>query len=214
MKKNKSIKYKKQLGGIGTVVPLMEQAITPLIQSTINPSHIKTIIPQTIDPSVTLAKSIHNASSNEGANEILSFIKKMKKKFVNAIWWRNFFTIVVSIIVYTVSLIGALIGFVIASLPTLAIAATVIIILELVIITLNLIIVGFYKKVLKPISTIIPMRLKRPKTIPHSWIILWMLIKSIIRQISPNFANKLDKIKTSKSFIDYNAVIKKDERTK
>jgi hypothetical protein len=230
MKKNKSLKYKKQWGGIipedirkwssgdaprpqlpggaQAIVPQLPAAAQAMIQQL--PATQKSAPAKFISsmmesfPTSKINPSAVNSTTN-AIIDSLKYTKRHDKKVGNRIWWET----VIKLLILIISWIGSLIALMVALLPTLAIAGTVIVILELIIITLNIIIIGFYRKVLKPISKIIPMRLKRPKTIPHSWIILWTLIKSIIGIMFPKFARDLNKIKTSNSFINYNSVVKK-----
>jgi hypothetical protein len=215
MKKNKSIKYKKQKGGAisqavknistnsqaGKIISNNYQAGNniPVAEAVKHIPFAKAVFNNPLVAEAFSNKNSKDVEGNKGEvkkeiEELLPFFKKTKKQFVNAVWWRNLASIVTAIFGY----IGYFISLIFAALPAIVIIAIVIIILEIIIIALNLAIFGFYKKVLKPITKIIPIKMKKPKPIPHSWIILWKVFVFIVTIMIPPLGKWLKELKMPK----------------
>ena len=183
MKKNKSIKYKKQRGGV--IIPGFDKMkVLPVPK-------VSSFVPGIINP-ITPVHKVNDNTIDSSTNTY--FLKKFLKNWIKTEWWLN----VVSVIRY----VGL---FIMISLPTLCILLA----FESMIIAINFVILFLYKKVIKKISKILPIKVKRPKPIPHIWIIFWKILKITFGGGKNKSKKRKKAIEKNQSEVDYDESKKK-----
>lgn len=190
-KKIKSIKYKKQSGGMGALYKQYEkmpsvlapltttgtQMAAPFIESgkqILAPAgKMAHLAARSIASGLTNDRAILNAMNAQAeSNETL--IKRHKLETYRLIVESRFkllFTFIGFVIQVATSAMGAMFIF-------------LIIVLEICIAVFNILEAGVRKNIVNPIRTIIPIRVKSGRIIERSWMILWKLVKYLFSLIS------------------------------
>jgi hypothetical protein len=205
MKKNKSIKYKKQRGGMvqqiksmvppGMAVPQIKSMVppgmaVPQIKSMVPPGMIpgmQKMMPSSLmspqnsilnlPPVKKALKSVNVISegATKGINIATTNIKKVKKTYETVLFWY--------------ATVPMILGFIFGLLQFLIPIGIFFLICEIIILAINGLQLGFYKAVKKIADIKIvkakifkSLKPKKPKMIPHIWILLWDCLMGLINK--------------------------------
>ncbi len=200
MKKNKSIKYKKQKGGAGT----MMYRSGPFTNVT---SQLTSQVASQVAKKLENKKNIPINNNNSNIHQFTNFMdtKNINGKAkptdegskesnentsekMNKIWKLLLLTTEQFKKITFVQFLGFCLALFVAMLPTICI----ILIVQSMVMGINFVLLMLYKKIAKPLAKLFNIKTKRPKLVPPIWIILWNIIKII-------FGAGGKKKKTSKS---------------